>query len=99
MQTVDCGHTAFRTWWRPIKDKTDLAARRVVTPSEAEELASVNHFLYTETSAKAGQNIREGFVRVAAAILGRMIVGGNSGTSSTPIFYGTVAPGEKLEFR
>jgi uncharacterized MAPEG superfamily protein len=78
-----------------IANKADLAARRVVTPSEAEEFASLNHILYMETSAKAGQNIREAFVRVAAAILGKKIVGGGSGTSSGPLLQGADAPTEK----
>jgi small GTP-binding protein len=78
-----------------IANKADLAARRVVTPSEAEEFASLNHILYMETSAKAGQNIREAFVRVAAAILGRKIVGGTAGTGSSPVLDGAETPSDK----
>jgi small GTP-binding protein len=50
-------------------NKADLAAERNVTLSEAEEFASRQHMQYLETSAKAGENVRNAFLRVATSIL------------------------------
>jgi small GTP-binding protein len=54
-----------------IGNKADLASRRVVTVAEAERFAGHHHIMYMETSAKLGANIREAFVKVTAAILGK----------------------------
>jgi small GTP-binding protein len=54
-----------------VGNKADLAHRRVVTVAEAESFAKHHHIQYMETSAKMGANIREAFVKVTAAILGK----------------------------
>jgi Ras-related protein Rab-8A len=54
-----------------VGNKADLAQRRVVTVAETESFAKHHHIQYMETSAKMGANIREAFVKVTAAILGR----------------------------
>jgi small GTP-binding protein len=54
-----------------IANKADLASRRVVTVAEAERFAAHHRIMYMETSAKLGANVREAFVKVTAAILGK----------------------------
>jgi GTPase SAR1 family protein len=51
-----------------IGNKTDLPDR-AITPSEAQSFAERHELSYFETSALAGDNIREAFHRTAAAIL------------------------------
>jgi small GTP-binding protein len=58
-----------------IGNKSDLADRRLVTLSEAEAFAEHHRVQYLETSAKAGANVREAFVRIAAVILERGLKG------------------------
>jgi small GTP-binding protein len=61
-----------------IGNKLDLVDRRDVTASEAESFAERHQMNYLETSAKAGDNIGEAFVRVATTIL-------KKGLASTPV--------------
>jgi small GTP-binding protein len=61
-----------------IGNKFDLIDRRDVTSSEAESFAERHSMNYLETSAKAGDNIGEAFVRVATPIL-------KQGLASTPV--------------
>jgi small GTP-binding protein len=52
-----------------IGNKTDLRGQRDVSTDEAESFAQRNHMNYIETSAKAGDNINEAFIRAAATVL------------------------------
>jgi small GTP-binding protein len=61
-----------------IGNKIDLEARRDVSQSEAEAFAERHQMNYLETSAKAGDNIGEAFVRVATTIL-------KKGLASAPV--------------
>jgi small GTP-binding protein len=54
-----------------IGNKADLKDRRLVSVSEAEDFARHHHIKYMETSAKAGQNVREVFISVTASILSK----------------------------
>jgi hypothetical protein len=69
-----------------IGNKANLAHRRVVTVAEAESFAKHHHIQYMETSAKMGANIREAFVKVTAAILGKKTGAPiDSGVRETPL--------------
>jgi small GTP-binding protein len=52
-----------------IGNKRDLGERRDVTIAEAEQFAERHHMNYVETSAKAGDNVCEAFIRAATAIM------------------------------
>jgi small GTP-binding protein len=54
-----------------IGNKSDMNPKRTVTVHEAEEYASHQRIQYMETSAKAGSNVRDAFIKVAAAVLGK----------------------------
>jgi small GTP-binding protein len=51
-----------------IGNKADLQENRVVTLAEAEQFAEHHQLAYVETSALAGSNVREAFVRAATQI-------------------------------
>jgi small GTP-binding protein len=51
-----------------IGNKADLQENRVVTLAEAEQFAEHHQLAYIETSALAGSNVREAFVRAATQI-------------------------------
>lgn len=51
-----------------IGNKSDLSSSRVVTVSEAEKFASHHQIQYLETSARAGDNVKDAFLRVATQI-------------------------------
>lgn len=54
-----------------IGNKSDMNAKRVVTVQEAEQYAAHQRIQYLETSAKIGSNVRDAFIKVAAAVLGK----------------------------
>jgi small GTP-binding protein len=54
-----------------IGNKSDLAARRVVTIVEAESFAKQHQMGYLEASAKVGENVKDAFVNVAAKIMNK----------------------------
>jgi small GTP-binding protein len=58
-----------------VGNKCDLAAERAVTALEAEDFARKHQMAYIEASAKGGENVREAFVALATAILGRGLKG------------------------
>ena len=55
-----------------IGNKCDLAAKRVVQRSEAENFAAENGLTFLETSAKTGEGIEEAFRRAAEIILDKI---------------------------
>ena len=67
-----------------IGNKCDLTEERVVTLTEAENFAQQHHMQYLETSAKAGDNVRETFVRVATAIMSKGLKPSNPPLGKTP---------------
>jgi small GTP-binding protein len=71
-----------------VGNKSDLADGRVVTLSEAEEFAEHHRIQYLETSAKAGANVREAFVRIAALILQKGIKGTEQSVNQDPLLSG-----------
>jgi small GTP-binding protein len=54
-----------------IGNKADLHENRVVTLAEAEQFAEHHQLAFLETSALAGSNVREAFVRAATQIYRR----------------------------
>lgn len=71
-----------------IGNKCDLGSQRVVTLAEAEQFAEHHHMQYLETSAKAGQNVREAFVRVATTIMSKGLRPSNPPVEKSPINKG-----------
>lgn len=71
-----------------IGNKCDLGSQRVVTLAEAEQFAEHHHMQYLETSAKAGQNVREAFVRVATTIMSKGLRPSNPPVEKSPINNG-----------
>ncbi|KAI8081580.1 ras family-domain-containing protein [Halteromyces radiatus] len=58
-----------------VGNKTDLNEKREVTTDEGEKRAKELNVMFTETSAKAGQNVKNLFRRIAQALPG---IDGNS---------------------
>ena len=71
-----------------IGNKCDLGSQRVVTLTEAEQFAEHHHMKYIETSAKAGQNIREAFIHVATTIMSKGLRTSNPPVDKSPINNG-----------
>ena len=71
-----------------IGNKCDLGSQRVVTITEAEQFAEHHHMKYIETSAKAGQNIREAFIHVATTIMSKGLRTSNPPVDKSPINNG-----------
>ena len=71
-----------------IGNKCDLGSQRVVTIAEAEQFAEHHHMKYIETSAKAGQNIREAFIHVATTIMSKGLRTSNPPVDKSPINNG-----------
>jgi small GTP-binding protein len=79
-----------------IGNKSDLNDRRLVSVGEAEDFARHHHIKYMETSAKAGQNVREVFIRVTASVLSKKANPANpTFNQSALISPGPVEPAEK----
>jgi small GTP-binding protein len=74
-----------------IGNKSDLGARRVVTMVEAESFARQHQMGYMEASAKLGENVRDAFVRVAAAIMNRGLKTIHQPASQRPLISPTPA--------
>jgi small GTP-binding protein len=68
-----------------VGNKCDLTANRAVTILEAEGFARQHQMAYLETSAKIGDNVREAFVGLATAIMGKGLKGLHGPTNPRPL--------------
>ncbi|OHT08995.1 small GTP-binding protein [Tritrichomonas foetus] len=78
-----------------IGNKADLTDQRAVTLTEAEAFASHQHMQYLETSAKAGDNVREAFVRVAGNIVSKGLRPSNPPIDKSPLLPDSNGGGNK----
>eukprot|EP00633_Aureoumbra_lagunensis_P001240 CAMPEP_0197300982 /NCGR_PEP_ID=MMETSP0890-20130614/49648_1 /TAXON_ID=44058 ORGANISM="Aureoumbra lagunensis, Strain CCMP1510" /NCGR_SAMPLE_ID=MMETSP0890 /ASSEMBLY_ACC=CAM_ASM_000533 /LENGTH=169 /DNA_ID=CAMNT_0042780123 /DNA_START=120 /DNA_END=629 /DNA_ORIENTATION=+ len=59
-----------------VGNKTDLADRRQVAVEEGQAKADDEEIMFIETSAKAGQNVKQLFRKLASALPGGVTTGG-----------------------
>jgi len=78
-----------------VGNKTDLTDRRQVSPEEGEEKAKEAGVMFIETSAKHGQNIKQLFRQLAAALPGQDegdAAGGSNQPAGQTLGHITVQP-------
>ncbi|ORY46586.1 ras-related protein rab-2B [Rhizoclosmatium globosum] len=68
-----------------IANKADMAAQRQVSREEGEAFAAKYGLLYTEASAKTGDNVANAFLSVAGVVFESLGLDGPSGTAGGPV--------------
>lgn len=78
-----------------VGNKTDLNEKRQVTIEEGEAKSKEHKTLFIETSAKAGQNVKSLFRKIALALPGMENIGDGQAAPMTEVKINPSAPAEE----